>query len=55
MQRPNKNQKVGFGFGIFFTMRELREAEAQQIADCTIWPSNTSYTPVNKTQKGNGI
>lgn len=50
MQLPNKNQKVDFGFGIF-TMRELIETETQQIADCTILPSNTSHTLFTKTKR----
>lgn len=36
-------------------MRDSIEAETQQLADCVILPSNTSYSLVNKTQRGTGM
>lgn len=36
-------------------MRESTEVETQQLADCEILPSNTSYILVNKTQEGTGM
>lgn len=53
-QLPNKNQNL-IGFWYIFTMRESTEVETQQLADCVILPSNTSYSLVNKTQQGTGM
>lgn len=36
--------KGWFWFWCVFTMRELISAETQQIADCTLLPSNPSYS-----------
>lgn len=53
-EAATKNQNF-ISFWYIFTMRESIEVETQQLADCVILPSNTSYSLVNATQKGTGM